>query len=111
FTCFLILDAKDNVVYRDGTTPVDLSEQGAAERAALRKRGEYLLIMETDRCAPLAYTVGSASRTATLEDFYNSIPSTISNATAAAAARQRSQGVPAGAPSAAPATGSAPIVP
>ena len=112
FTCYLVLDAKDNVVYRDAMSPVDLSERGAAERAALRQRGEYLLIIDTERCVPLAYQVGSAgSGKGSLEDFYSGIPSVISNATAATAARQGSRGGSVAAPSAAPSAAPAPIVP
>jgi hypothetical protein len=61
YTCYFILDAKDVVVYRHITPPVDMSERGAAEREALRRKGELLLIMETDRCVPLGFGSGWAT--------------------------------------------------
>jgi hypothetical protein len=57
-TCYFLLDAKDVVVYRHVMPPVDLSERGAAEREALRRKGQLLLIMETDRCVPLGFGSG-----------------------------------------------------
>ena len=50
-TCHIVLDRADTVVYRDIVPPVDLSERGRAARAAMRQRGEFLLMMESDQCA------------------------------------------------------------
>ena len=58
-TCYLVYDAGDNIAYRGPNTPVDLSARGAAARAALRQRGEYLLIIEADRCEPTGAALGS----------------------------------------------------
>src|SRR2546421_12352423 len=59
-TCYLLFDRYDNVVYRNTVSPIDLSDQGAAARAALRQRGEYLLVMDSDRCAPVTFVFGAA---------------------------------------------------
>ena len=57
-TCYVILDAKETIVYRASTPPVDMSERGAAARDALRQRGNYLLFMETERCVPIGFDGG-----------------------------------------------------
>ena len=57
-TCYVILDAKETVVYRASTPPVDMSDRGAAAREALRQRGNYLLFMETQQCAPIGFENG-----------------------------------------------------
>ena len=59
-TCYIILDRNDNVVYQDIYPPVDLSDEGAAERKAMRARNEHMIAMETDRCAPLEFVPGGA---------------------------------------------------
>jgi hypothetical protein len=62
-TCYTVLDRNDNVIYRDTYPPVDLSEQGAAERARMRSRGEHLLAMESDRCPGIEFFIGNAGST------------------------------------------------
>lgn len=57
-TCYFVYDRSDNVIYRDQQPPVDMSVRGAASRDALRARGEYLLFVDTDRCAPIAFLTG-----------------------------------------------------
>jgi hypothetical protein len=57
-TCYLVYDRGENVIYRDTTPPVDMSDRGAASRDALRQRGEFLLFIESDRCAPIAFLIG-----------------------------------------------------
>ena len=59
-TCYLVLDRNENVTYRDVYPPVDLSDAGHAEREALRRRGEFLLFMETDQGPRIEYFTGSA---------------------------------------------------
>lgn len=59
-TCYFVIDRNDNVVYRDTYPPVDLSDQGAAERERLRRRGDHLIAMESDRCPTLEFFIGSA---------------------------------------------------
>ena len=59
-TCYVILDAKETIVYRASTPPVDMSDRGTAARDALRQRGNYLLFMETERCVPIGFDSGEA---------------------------------------------------
>jgi hypothetical protein len=59
-TCYEILDRSDNVVYRGTLAPIDLSDKGAPEREALRKRGQHLIAMEVDRCIGVEYFTGAA---------------------------------------------------
>ena len=62
-TCYQLLDRNDNVVYRDIYPPVDLSDEGAAQRQVLRARGEHLISMEVDRCPTLVFLTGDAGGT------------------------------------------------
>jgi hypothetical protein len=55
-TCHIVLDRNDNVIYRDAVPPVDLSDRGKDERAAMRQRGEFLLMMEADQCPTFVAT-------------------------------------------------------
>ena len=59
-TCYMVLDRSDNVIYRDTYPPVDLSDQGAPERERLRRRGEHLIALESDRCPAIEFFTGSA---------------------------------------------------
>jgi len=59
-TCHIVLDRTDTVVYRDIVPPVDLSERGRVARAAMRQRGEFLLMMEADQCTRFVATTGAA---------------------------------------------------
>ncbi len=59
-TCYELLDRYDNIIYRDIYPPVDLSDSGAAERQALRSRGERLISMEADRCPAIEFFTGFA---------------------------------------------------
>jgi hypothetical protein len=63
FTCYTVLDRNENVIYRDTYPPVDLSDQGAAERQRMRNRGEHLLAMEAERCPGIQFFMGSAGTT------------------------------------------------
>ena len=63
-TCFMVFDRSDNVIYRDVYPPVDLSETGRAERDTMRRRGEFLLFMESEQCPRLEYFTGSAGTVA-----------------------------------------------
>jgi hypothetical protein len=59
-TCYTLLDRNDNVIYRDTYPPVDLSDQGTAERERMRKRGEHLIAMDADRCPNVEFFTGAA---------------------------------------------------
>ena len=56
--CYVILDAKETIVYRASMPPVDMSDRGAAAREALRQRGNYLLFMDTEQCVPMGFDSG-----------------------------------------------------
>jgi hypothetical protein len=62
-TCYTVLDRNDNVIYRDTYPPVDLSDQGAADRQRMRNRGEHLLAMESERCPGIQFFMGNAGTT------------------------------------------------
>ena len=59
--CNIVLDRNDQVIYRDVTPPLDLSDGGSRARAAMRQRGEYLMVIDTDRCAQVVPRTHSAS--------------------------------------------------
>ena len=59
-TCYVVFDRGENVLYRDVYPPVDLSTDGRAEREAMRRRGEFLLFMESDQCPRLEFFTGAA---------------------------------------------------
>ena len=59
-TCYVVYDRSDNVTYRDVYPPVDLSDAGRAEREAMRRRGEFLMFLETDQCPRIEYFTGAA---------------------------------------------------
>ena len=60
--CYTLMDKGDQVIYRGYDSPVDLSAAGAADRDAMRRRGEYLLIAYPDDCLLVSasrWTTGS----------------------------------------------------
>jgi hypothetical protein len=59
-TCHIVLDRTDTVIYRDTVPPLDLSERGRVARAAMRQRGEFLLMMESDQCTRFVAPTGAA---------------------------------------------------
>ena len=68
-TCHIVLDRSDTVIYRDIVPPVDLSDRGSAARAAMRRRGEFLLMMESDQCRSfVAQTGAPGAGGATIDD-------------------------------------------
>jgi hypothetical protein len=79
-TCYMVMDRSDNVVYRSSVPPVDLSDQGAAAREAMRRRGEYLLFGEFESCPGVAFLTGaSGSRALSLDDVVNGMPAAAIN--------------------------------
>jgi hypothetical protein len=65
--CNIVFDRNDQVIYRDVTPPLDLSDGGSRARAAMRQRGEYLMVIDTDRCAQVVPRTDS-SNAASVED-------------------------------------------
>ena len=66
-TCNIVFDRNDQVIYRDVTPPLDLSDGGARARAAMRQRGEYLMVIDTDSCAQVVPRTDNSSA-ASVED-------------------------------------------
>ena len=78
-TCFMVFDRNDNLVYRSTQAPVDMSDpsaKAAADRDAMRARGDYLVFVETDACAPLTFVLGPGAPTSlTVDAIVAGIPS------------------------------------
>ena len=65
--CNIVFDRNDQVIYRDVTPPLDLSDRGSRAQAAMRQRGEYLMVIDTDRCAQVVPRTDT-SNAASVED-------------------------------------------
>ena len=63
-TCYLVYDRNDNAIFQDTYPPIDLSERGQAERDAMYKRGEQLIVMESDRCPTIQFLTGAGGTAA-----------------------------------------------
>ena len=50
FNCYAIVDRNNEVVYQGALSPIDLSDEGAPARGALRARGQQLIAMDTENC-------------------------------------------------------------
>ncbi|MEP7062443.1 MAG: hypothetical protein ABI881_08590 [Betaproteobacteria bacterium] len=48
--CYVVLDKSDGVIYQSTMPPVDLSVQGARARDAMRRRGEFMEVFESQQC-------------------------------------------------------------
>jgi hypothetical protein len=48
--CYIIVDRANEVIYQGTAPPIDLSDEGASERDALRQRGQQLITMDSERC-------------------------------------------------------------
>src|SRR6185437_471374 len=48
--CYVIVDRSNEVIYQGTAPPIDLSDEGASERDALRQRGQQLITMDSERC-------------------------------------------------------------
>jgi hypothetical protein len=109
-TCYTVLDRNENVIYRDTYPPVDMSDQGNAERQRMRARGEHLVAMEVERCPGIEFFIGNAGSTALNVDqviagmpVRSTIGAPAGNEPAAAAPASAPRGTPALARPAAPA--------
>lgn len=75
FTCYVIYDRNDNVSYQGTSPPVDMSDQGAPQREAMRRRGEHLIVMEADRCLPIVFFTGlGGSSTLRIDEVVGGMP-------------------------------------
>src|ERR1700675_2734144 len=67
--CYTLLDRGDHLLYQNSLPPVDMSDQGAALREALRRRNEYLLVADVESCRQVAAVAGSSGyRPATVDE-------------------------------------------
>ena len=57
--CYVVIDRNDTVVYRDTVPPFDLSDPKSPARAAMRQRGQHMIVAEFEQC----YAVGHISPT------------------------------------------------
>ncbi len=68
-SCYMIVDRNNNVVFQGTSSPVDLSDEGAPARDAMRSRGEQMIAMDTERCPSIDAGSGTAKGTpATVEE-------------------------------------------
>jgi hypothetical protein len=67
-TCYQVVDRTDTVIFRDSSTPVDLSEAGMRSRAAMRDRGELLIIFDAPACIMVGRRTGAGSRKLTTDE-------------------------------------------
>ena len=79
-SCFFVFDRNDNLIYRSQQAPVDMSDPNdpaaAAARDAMRSRGEYVMFIETEQCAPLTMMLApGASGALTIDAIVAGIPS------------------------------------
>jgi hypothetical protein len=98
-TCYLVLDRNDNVVYQDIFPPIDLSDQGEAERKAMRARNEHMVAMETDRCPRLELIAGpGVGLRINLEEMGDALTSLNKPGTGAPSTTPTKQGAPTATP-------------
>ena len=75
FTCYMLYDRNDNLVYRDTISPVDMSDQGASARESMRNRGDYLVVADADRCPQVTFVFGAAgSSTLSVDSIVGGMP-------------------------------------
>ncbi|HKU84794.1 MAG TPA: hypothetical protein VJV77_00485 [Casimicrobiaceae bacterium] len=87
FNCYAIVDRGNEVIYQGALSPVDLSDDGAPARDALRARGQQLIAMDTDNC-PAIDRINLATRggPATVEEIVAGMRSATPYGTGAPAA-------------------------
>lgn len=66
--CYVVIDRADVVIYRDVVPPIDLSVTKSPERAAMRERGEHLIIAEFEKCEPAGFISATTGGTTSSVD-------------------------------------------
>lgn len=67
--CYVVLDRNDVVIFRDVVPPWDISDMKALDPAAMRARGEHLMIADFDKCEPAGYiSATTGGTTASVDD-------------------------------------------
>ena len=73
-TCYTVVDRSDTTVYQDSVPPFDMSDRGAADRAAMRGRNEYMTVYENDHCPQVSAPPGTTGyRAASVEEIVSGI--------------------------------------
>ena len=73
-TCYTVVDRSDTAIYQDSEPPFDMSDRGAADRAAMRGRNEFLTIYESDHCPQVSAPPGATGyRAATVDEIVSGI--------------------------------------
>jgi hypothetical protein len=88
--CYVIVDRSNEVVYQDITSPVDLSDEGAAARDAMRQRGQQLITMNSERCPAIDRArIAGAGGPATVDEIVAGMRSAVPFGASGSAARPR----------------------
>ena len=67
--CYAIVDGSNEVIYQNTTPPIDLSDEGAAARDAMRARHQQLITMNSEQCPPIDHgRVAGKGGPATVEE-------------------------------------------
>lgn len=73
--CYVVFDSNNSVVYQDPSPPVDMSERGDAARAAMRQRGQFLMLMDAPQCPRLIAASGPTGGPATVDQIVSTMRS------------------------------------
>src|SRR5205823_10950660 len=82
--CYMIVDRNNDVIYQDTIAPIDLSDEGAAAREALRRQGQQLIALDVERCPAIDRArVAGKGGPATVEEIVAGMRSAVPFGTAA----------------------------
>jgi hypothetical protein len=82
--CYVIVDRSNEVIYQSTTPPIDLSDEAAAERDALRQHGQQLIAMDSERCPAIDRAqVAGKGAPASVDAIVAGMRSTVTSSTAA----------------------------
>lgn len=100
-TCYVVLDRAEAVIYRDVVPPFDLSDAKSPERAAMRGRGEHLLVAEFEKCEPAGFiSPTTGGTTASVEDIVTQLKPAIAPSVGSRQGTAAAKAAPAPAPAA-----------
>ncbi len=90
--CYLIVDRSNDVIYQGTVPPVDLSDDGAPARDAMRANGQQLIAMDADRCPQIDRArIAGQGGPATVEEIVAGMRPALRYGTPASPAPQRRQ--------------------
>jgi hypothetical protein len=82
--CYVIVDRSNEVIYQSTTPPIDLSDEAAAERDALRQHGQQLIAMDSERCPAIDRAqVAGKGAPASVDEIVAGMRSVVTSSTAA----------------------------